>query len=81
MKIGAIAFFGITGVEHVATAPAGPGFVITHVIEDVVVNGASFLELRIFSGRNFGSQLCRQAGGWHEFVGRGDRVDARQSGR
>src|SRR5580704_1954308 len=43
MKVGAITFLRIAGVEHIAPAPTGTGFVVAHGGEDVIVDGASFV--------------------------------------
>ncbi len=45
MEVGAVAFLGVAGIEHVAVSPAGSGFVVLHGGEDVIVDGAGFVEM------------------------------------
>src|SRR5271155_91578 len=46
MKVGAVAFFGVAGVEHIAASPAGARFVVTHGRKYVIVDGACLFERR-----------------------------------
>src|SRR5208282_3980276 len=44
MKVGAVAFLGVARIENIAVSPAGSGFVVAHGSEDVVVDGAGFVQ-------------------------------------
>ena len=57
MEVSAIAFLGIAGVENVAVAPSGPGFVVAHGGEDVVVDGAGFIERLSLAFSDFDRQI------------------------
>ena len=61
MKVGAVAFLRVAGVKHVAVSPSSAGFVVAHVVEDVVVNGAGLIERRRLASRNFDGQFCGES--------------------
>src|SRR5579863_9669400 len=52
MKIGAVTLLGITGVENVSMSPASSSLVVAQSCENVVVDGASFLDRLGFSLSN-----------------------------
>src|SRR5690349_5223552 len=69
MKVGAVALFGVAGVEHITLSPAAAGLVVTHIVEDVVVNGASLLTRQGSSGSDLPCKLGRNSGSRNQFVG------------
>ena len=68
MEVSAVAFLRVAGIEHVAATPARSGLVVAHGGEDVVVNGAGFVERLRFVLGDFGRQISRQAGDRNEYV-------------
>src|SRR5256885_1602440 len=68
MKIRAITFLGVAGVEYVPRTPSGAALVILHVGEDVLVDSTGFCEIRVFSHRHLRRKLRGQAGNGYEFI-------------
>src|SRR5580698_4561623 len=70
MKVSAVTFFGIAGVEHVAASPAGACFVVSHGRKYVIVDGACLFERRSLAFGNLHREFRRQSGGGHERIRR-----------
>jgi len=61
MEISAVALLGVAGIEDITAAPTGARFVVAHGGENVVVNGACFLQELRFSLRDLGCDVGGQA--------------------
>src|SRR5579871_4150795 len=68
MEIGAIAMLGIAGPDRVASTPACSGFVITHVMENVVVKRVSLFDFAFFPLGILLSNLRNDAASRHQAV-------------
>ena len=69
MEVGAVALFGVAGVENVPSAPPRASLLVTHGREDVIVNGARFIQRRSLTLRDFGRQNGRPACDGDQIVG------------
>ena len=69
MEVGAVAFLSIAGVEYVATSPSGSRFVVAHGGENVVIDGARFVEVPTLALCDIGSEIRGQTGNRHQSVG------------
>ena len=69
MEVGAIAFFGVAGIQHVTATPAAAGFVITHICKNIIVDGAGLAQLSGLARSGMGRKLGRQTSDRNKLVG------------